>query len=144
MVSSCKSPEVVTIKETKTETITETVHDTVFEIQADSSYYDAYIKCINDKPILTQPTSRPGKKLSPPKVGLKDSTLTVDCKAEAQRLFASWKAKHTTTAIIKEVPVEVPRKLTFWQNTLQTMGVLFLIIIVTATIQLIFKRFIKP
>lgn len=142
LVVSCKSPEVITIHETKTKTVTETVHDTVFEVQADSSFYNAYIKCLDDKPLLTHPEVKPGSNLKAPKVELKDSILRVDCVAEAQRLFASWKAKHINTEIIKEVPVEVPRKLTFWQKTLQNLGWLFIIIVVPAIIHLIIKKFI--
>ncbi|AZI55683.1 hypothetical protein EIB75_10655 [Epilithonimonas vandammei] len=51
---SRKPPEPVTIE--KTRTVKEIVKDTIYQVEADSSFYYAYVECINGKPVLREPT----------------------------------------------------------------------------------------
>ena len=108
LFTSCKSklPE-----ETKTIYVKaiEKVKDTVFVIEKDSSMYQAYIDCVNGRPVLvertpeyqphrttaTEPKLKEGKYLKIPQVKLNNGLLTVNCEKEAQRLFAQWKEKYT-------------------------------------------------
>lgn len=129
-LSSCKSSSVVppTTKETTTTTdVTTVVRDTAFEVPKDSSFYRAYIECVNGKPVISQKTkveSKKGAYLQPPKVNLKDNILTVDCTAEAQKLFAQWKDVYTkeNKSTVEKVPYPVPANLSWWQNTQIILG----------------------
>lgn len=115
---------------TKTKTIKEIVKDTVFTVEADSSFYKAYIDCRDGKPILIdksfkaplktsetliKPTSQKGKYLKKPSVNLSDNgVLSVNCEAEAQKLFASWKQ----TYINEQEPVIVPKTTEVYKESL--------------------------
>lgn len=133
-LSSCKSASVVppaTTETTNTITIKEVIRDTVFQTEKDSSYYKAYLECVNGKVVLksdTQPIVKPGKFLQPPKVSLKDNILTIDCKAEAQKLFAQWKDTYTKEhqSTIKQIPYAVEKPLSWWQKTEIILGRIFL------------------
>ncbi|WP_298307260.1 hypothetical protein [Flavobacterium sp.] len=131
---SCKSPSVVL--PTKTETITnsavkEVIRDTVFEVKKDSSYYKAWLECVDGQIKIkenTKPKFTKGKYLQPPKVLIKGNELTVDCEAEAQRLFAQWKDTFTekNTSTTTEIPVLVEKDLSWWQETQIWCGRIFL------------------
>jgi hypothetical protein len=128
--TSCRTVKPVVVKEKETEIITETVRDTVFETKADSSFYRAYIECIEGKPALKKPVQKAGNYLKPPKVNITpDNILEVDCEARAQELFAQWKEKHTLKQASKEVPVTVKEPLSGWQNFQIWAGRLFLLLL---------------
>lgn len=141
-LSSCKSASVVppaTTETTKTITIKEVVRDTVFKTEKDSSDYKAYLECVNGKVAVkqnTQPIIKSGKFLQPPKVSLKDNILIIDCKAEAQKLFAQWKDIYIkeNAQIIKKIPYPVETPLSWWQNTEIILGRIFLGLILIFTI----------
>jgi hypothetical protein len=157
-LSSCKSAGVVppaTTDTTTAVTIKEVIHDTIFQTEADSSYYKAYLECVNGKVVLkqtTEPIVKPGKHLEPPKVNLKDNILTVNCKAEAQKLFAQWKdtyikehqqiIKKIPYAVIKRIPYAVEKPPSWWQKTQINLGRIFLGIIVLIAI-IVGLRFTK-
>ncbi|WP_313214238.1 hypothetical protein [Soonwooa sp.] len=98
--------------------------DTVFTTKADSSFYKAFVDCRDGKPILITDNFPSGEKsevvkkgnyVQPPKVNLsQDGVLTVDCKAEAQKLFASWK----NTYINEQEPVIVPSTIRLYDESL--------------------------
>ena len=132
LFTSCKSklPE-----ETKTIYVKaiEKVKDTVFVIEKDSSMYQAYIDCVNGKPVLKQsfedyqnqhpktataPKQKEGKDLKIPKVKLsKNGLLTVNCEKEAQRLFATWKEKYTAEITETQKPIYIDSEaVPPWQN----------------------------
>lgn len=145
---SCKSKSVPLPEVTEVNTITkkEIVRDTVFLTKKDSSYYSAWLECVNGKvQIKGKPVSTPGKHLNPPKVEIKDNQLKVDCTAEAQRLFAQWKDTYTTnhkqTTLTKTVYVE--KQLTWWQKFRIFCGSLFLIIGLSKLVLFLIK-FFKP
>lgn len=145
---ACKSAGVVpptTIETTNTVTKTEVVRDTVFKIQKDSSYYKAYLECVNGKVVFNpqaKPESKKGKHLKPPKVNIKDNIITVDCEAEAQELFAQWKdiyikeLKHQ----IEKIPYPVPDQLSYWQKTQIALGRLLILIAVLIGLAFAFKN----
>lgn len=139
-MTSCKTASPVA-KEVTTKVITEKVHDTIFKIEKDSSYYQAYIECINGKPVLTEPkTETPGKSLNKPKVNLDGNKLTVECEKKAQELFAQWKSKHVVEETIIEVPIEVVKPLTWFQTTQIYCGRLLFIIIIIAIVRWLIKK----
>ncbi|MNF51769.1 hypothetical protein D3C85_112970 [compost metagenome] len=133
---SCKSTSVVpptTTEKTITTTIKEVIHDTIFQTEKDSSYYKAYLECVNGKVVITKdkkPVAKPGKHLEPPKVNLQDNILTIDCKAEAQKMFAKWKDVYIKEhqQDIQKIPYPVPLELSWWQYTQIILGRLFIVI----------------
>lgn len=124
---SCASKKhaVPVIVET-TKTITQIGRDTVFSVKADSSFYKAYIDCVNGRPVLRNEKSQPGANLKAPKVVFKDRILRVDCKVDSSKIALKWWETNTTIQepkiiyLPKEVPVEKP--LNFWQKTQMTLG----------------------
>ena len=144
VLASCSTLE-KTKEHTQTET-KKTTHiikkDTVLVTEKDSSFYKAWIECVNNKPVIKLPDTvlveprnkteilplpRKGKFLKPPSVKLKGNVLDVSCEAEAQKLFFSWKEKFiqeqtTKTKTIVLPPVRVPRELTWWQKLWITLG----------------------
>lgn len=132
LFASCKTKRVV-LTNTVTETITETLHDTTFVVEADSSWYDAFIECRDGKPVLTNPTAGAGKNLKKPKVSLADNgRLNVDCETKALELFAQWKSTHKATVIEKEVPLVIEKPLTQWQVLLINLGKIFGVLLIAA------------
>jgi len=148
-LSSCKSTSVVppaTTETIKTVTIKEVIRDTVFEIKPDSSYYKAYLECVNGKVVVKQdakPIIKSGKFLQPPKVSLKDNILTIDCEAEAQKLFYQWKDvyRENMKSVIQKIPYPVEKPLSWWQKTEIVLGRIFLGLIVIFTALGVLKYF---
>lgn len=141
---SCKSNSVPLSTTTEVNTITTkvTVRDTVFLTEKDSSYYSAWLECIDGKvKIKGDPILTPGKNLKPPNVNIQDNKLSVDCKAEAQRLFASWKEIYISEnkQVDKRIPVPYEKPLTYWQQTEVWCGRFFIFLIALALIYLILK-----
>ncbi|MDA6072082.1 hypothetical protein NJT12_20865 [Flavobacterium sp. AC] len=145
---ACKSSSVVpptTTETTITTTTKEVVRDTTFEVAKDSSYYKAYLECINGKVVLketTKPIEKPGKHLEPPKINLTDNTLTVNCEAEAFKLFAEWKDVYTKEhqQIIKKIPYSVPLELSWWQETQIICGRVFLALLTIFIIVVVLQK----
>ncbi|PIF44917.1 hypothetical protein CLU96_1916 [Chryseobacterium sp. 52] len=152
--ASRKPPEPVIIENTKT--ITEVVKDTIYKIEADSSFYNAYVDCVNGKPVLmtneTQslfqekvkteklPKSKAGKYLEVPKVNLQNGVLTVNCETRAQELFKQWREKYiseNTKEILPPVYIEKPFK--WYQKALMWIGALSLVLYAIGGILLIKK-----
>lgn len=146
---SCKSASVFPPTKTETSstvTIKEVVRDTVFETQKDSSYYKAWLECQEGKVVIkSKPKKTKGKYLEPPKVIIKDNYITVDCEAEAQKLFAQWKDIYRATNLQTVITntVEVERQLTWWQKFQIWCGRIFLIVGLVSLIKFLLK-FYKP
>ena len=131
LFTSCKSKLPEETKTTYVKAI-EKVKDTVFLVEKDSSMYQAYIDCVNGKPVLRQsfedyqnqhpktatvPIQKEGKYLKIPKVKLSNNgLLSVNCEKEAQRLFATWKEKYTSEITETQKPIYIDKELTTWQN----------------------------
>lgn len=134
----------------------EIVHDTFKVVEKDSSFYRAYLECVNGKVVIRPPketppgakppTSKKGKNLNAPKVNINDNMLEVDCVAEAQKIFYQWKEKwisdHKTTVTKIPYPVKVP--LTGWQIFQLWCGRIFLFLLLAfiAAVILRYKKII--
>lgn len=149
-LTGCKSsvgvipkPSTETIKEV---TITETIRDTVYGVKADSSFYKAYIECVNGKPVLKETKSNPGKNLNAPKVDLHGNNLNVNCKTEAYELFHKWKETYIKENLAKtiQVPYAVPTPLSTFKVVQLWFGRLFmfLILLFGVTVFLRYKKII--
>lgn len=139
-MTSCKTPAPVVVTEKVTETVTETVHDTIFKTEKDTSLYQALLECQQGKVVVKEVTNaQPGKYLKAPKVRIKDNRLECDCEAEAQKLYAQWKSKHTITDKIKEVPVIVKDPLTKWQLTQIWLGRILLLLVAYKILKFIYN-----
>lgn len=142
LLQSCKSKQ---IPEVNKETIvhkTITVKDTVLVAAKDSSYYSAYIDCVNGKPVLvespkqisnynqknpdkpaTAPQTKAGRSVKPPAVNLENGVLQVNCQKEAEELFFAWQevfVKEWTMNHQPSPPVE--KGLTTFQKVKMAIG----------------------
>ncbi len=131
---ACKSTSVPvpTNSQTHTQETKIFVRDTIFKIEKDSSIYKALLECQEGKVVVKANTKTvKGKYLQPPKVIIKDNYISVDCEAEAQKLFAQWKEvyqlKKKTTIQTNTVLVE--KELTFWQKVQIWCGRIFLLLL---------------
>ncbi|WP_281322158.1 hypothetical protein [Flavobacterium aestivum] len=119
--------------EKHTTTIKEVVHDTTFVTVPDTATYRALLDCKNGKVVIKEVyTNTEGKThLKKPKVKIDNNKLSVDCEARAQELFAQWKSqqKETVIEIVKHIPVEVVKSLTFWQKVQIWSGRVFLFLL---------------
>ena len=149
----CKSTTATLPPETRTEiretTKTVTVRDTVFQTEKDSSFYKAYVDCVNGKPVLKPQSKTPGRKLNAPDVALNGNELSVDCTAEAEKLFAEWKEIHEVSTVFTEIrtpyPVVTEKPFTQFQIVQLWFGRFFLLIILVLLIKkaLQYYKFIK-
>jgi len=145
----CKTANVLPptiIERTKTITKKEVVHDTVFETQKDSSYYKALLECRDGMVIIkSNLKEQKGSYLQPPKVNLRDNILTVDCEAEAQKMYAKWKDTYIIENLQSNTskPVFVERQLTWWQQSQIWCGRIFLILGLFSLTKFLIK-FYKP
>lgn len=146
MLVSCSvrkpAPEPVIIENTKT--ITQVVKDTIYKVEADSSFYNAYVECVNGKPVLlsnedqsyfqTQvkqeklPKSRPGKYLDIPKVNLQNGLLTVNCEKRAQELFKQWQEKYVQENKKETIIQYVEKPLKWYHKALMWFGGISLVL----------------
>lgn len=113
----------------------ETVRDTLLIIEKDSSFYSAYIECVNGKPVLKEPTTasekgkmlpknKPGKHLAVPNVKLENGILSVNCQKEAEEKFFTWKEKFIQEWNTHNKPIPVPVHLTRFQEIKMAIGTL--------------------
>jgi hypothetical protein len=127
--------------EVKTVEITKVIRDTVIKTEKDSSYYRAYIECINGKPVIKEPKATAGKNLKEPKVDLEGNQLKVDCQAEAQELFHQWQEtyiKENKSKTIK-VPYAVATPLSQFQVVQLWFGRLFIFLLLLFLIATILR-----
>lgn len=141
LLHSCKSnPTPVESKETIIHKV-ETVKDTVLVSEKDSSYYAAYIDCVNGKPVLVQsqkqiedynsknpgqtaksPKSTAGRSVKPPTVNLENGLLSVNCQKEAEKLFFKWKETYMKEWEISNTPIYRDKPLTTFQEVKLAIG----------------------
>lgn len=136
-------PETQIVEKSVTKTVV--IHDTIFQTLPDSS--TAQFELIKDsstgqiKPVLI--SAVPGRILQAPKVGIHKNILTVDCKSEADKLFAQWKETYTDSVsktIIIQPPKYIEKDLSLWQIIQIWFGRAFMIIVLIAMF-LLFKRY---
>lgn len=105
LLSSCKSKYLPEIKEI-TKTIETIQRDTILTTKVDSTFYEAYINCVNGEPVLVEPKFEKQETRDKKQDGklhlnvkLRDGKLQVDCKKEAEKLFFSWKEQYRKEVI---------------------------------------------
>lgn len=115
----------------ETKNVIITVKDTVFVSQPDSLYYEAYIDCVNNKPVLkdSKQKNTSGVKSD---ISLTDGKLKILVNTEAQKLFHKWKEQYieSTKNQTQKIPVpypvikkvEVPAELSFFQTLYIWLG----------------------
>lgn len=141
LLLSCKSkPLPVETQKTIIQKI-ETVKDTVLVVEKDSSYYNAYIDCVNGKPVLVQsqkqiddynsknpgqtaksPQSKAGRSVKSPAVNLENGLLSVNCEKEAEKLFFKWKETYMEQYKISNTPIYRDKPLTTFQEVKLAVG----------------------
>jgi len=111
--------------------VTVTIKDTVLVSKPDSLYYNAYIECVNNKPVIRDPEQKNSKNIKAD-IKLQDGKLSINVKTEAQNLFLKWKEtyekqhsgsvknKPVPYPVIKEVPT--PIELTKWEQVYMHFG----------------------
>jgi len=131
-----------------TKEIIQTIRDTIYKVEADSSYYEAYIDCINGKPVIretpqTKLNTKPGRTLQKPKATISGNKLNVDCYKNIEELHKQWEEtyikEHEQTPIYVDVPVEVEKPLTWFQKLQIWLGRIFLGIISLGVLLLILR-----
>ncbi|WP_437918440.1 hypothetical protein [Sphingobacterium sp. LRF_L2] len=132
MLFGCKSRQAIT-QPTKIveleKTVTKTIRDTTLIVESDSSFYQAWIECINGKPVLkkdtvTDYTSNPDR-LKVPTVSLgEDGRLLVQAQTEILELHAKIEDLVTemNTKTTEYISVEVEKELTVWQKLFIALG----------------------
>ena len=161
LLLSCKSKSV---PDEHKETIihkTEYLKDTVLVVEKDSSYYSAFIDCVNGKPVLVQsqnqitdfntknptqlaavPKSVAGRSVKPPSVNLNNGVLSVNCEKEAEKLFFAWKETELREWQNTQKPVYIDRKLTTFQNVKLFLGNILFYAICLAVVAFLIRFFI--
>lgn len=145
LLAGCKTPASSlpppSTKEITTKEVIVTIRDTVFKTEKDSSFYKAYIECVNGKPVLKNPKSKPGKNLPAPNVDLDGNELNVNCKKEAESLFYEWKEKYIKENQSKEIriPYAVPAEFTQFQIVQLWLGRIFLFLILLLIVAAILR-----
>lgn len=145
LLVSCKSRKPVEPERiTDIRYVKEIVRDTVLTVKADSTFYDAWVECINGKPVLKQPqkadqpqskTKELAKALQKPKVNLDENgKLTVECYKEVEQMKAQLTDKYESLLREHQKTVYVEKDLNWFQKTLMWLGGIFLAIIVVAII----------
>jgi hypothetical protein len=136
--SSLPSPSTT---ETTTREVEVVLRDTTLKTEKDSSFYKAWIDCVNGKPVLKNPESKNGRKLQAPNVNLKGNELQVDCRKQAEELFHQWKETYIKESKLKEtrVPYAVPTPLTQFQIVQLLAGRFFLLLLLLLLIAAILR-----
>lgn len=135
------------------------MRDTIVKLEADSSFYKAWIDCVNGKPVIVKMPlispkndttiyyNRPGKYIDIPKVILNGNELSVNCEAKAQELFRAWQQqyiKENEKEVITLPPVEVEKQLSWWQTLQIYCGRLLLSGIAVYLIYRLIKSKLNP
>lgn len=139
-------PEPIILTHTKEVKVIE--KDTIFKVEADSSFYKAYIDCRDGKPKIINPKSQKGREMPVPEVNIdKHGNLSVRARTEAKELFKKWKETHTQENVPKPIYVDkvVYKKtpFTWYHKALMWSGGLFLFLIGAislATVIRLYKR----
>jgi len=146
LLAGCKSKVNIpqsTIETTKDINVQNIQRDTVFKTLADSSYYEAWLKCVNGKVVVVDASTKASKngKLQNPKVNIKNNKITVGCQLEEQKLFAKWNEQHKTETITNtlRIPYPVPAEFTSWQSFQLWCGRIFLALMLLVLIGWIVK-----
>lgn len=142
IIGSCgtkrKATEPITINETKEVRIVE--RDTVVLTKTDSVQTIVQIDCTDKaNPKIKTISQTPGRNLKLPKLALNGNQLTIDCKAEAEKialkLYDNYVKEHKKEVVLKEV--EKPFK--WYQKALMWVGSFTLVFITIGALLTYFK-----
>lgn len=151
-----KEPPKEQEREIVTRTVTEVRRDTVVKVKSDSSYYSAWIDCVNGKPIINTDKAteiKAGAHIKAPYVKIKDDgQLSVNCESLEQQLKFEITERQILEERLKEkIIVPAPKvikekiPLTFWQELWIRMGKLSTIIsLIYIGIKIPWRRFVRP
>lgn len=149
-----KKPPKEQEREIVTRTVTEIRRDTVVKVKSDSSYYSAWIDCVNGKPIINAnktTETKGGVYMKAPTVKVKDDGhLSVSCESLEQQLKFEITERQILEEKLKEKtiippPIEVEKPLTFWQELWIRFGKLSAIIsLIYLGFKIPWRRFVKP
>ena len=142
--ASKKPSEPVIIESTKT--ITKIQRDTVLVVKPDSSYYKAYVECRDGKPYIVRDSIvEKGKRISVPKVEIKNNYLQVKCKVDSAKIALKWWETNTTIQdpkIIYIPKVEyIEKPFRWYHKTLMWIGGIFLFL---SAVGIVLKFTVKP
>ncbi|WP_187477849.1 hypothetical protein [Amniculibacterium sp. G2-70] len=159
---SCKPRELPKEKEvvTITKTVKEVLRDTIVKVQADSSFYEAFLECRNGKPFLLQNSNfgnkiesskiTAGKNLQPPTVLLTDvGKLKISCQYLANQLKVTLREKQILEDKLREKTVTPPpeiieKQLGWWQKLWLNLGkILSTVVLMYILIRIPWKAFLR-
>lgn len=128
---SRKPAEPLIVENTKTITKETLVRDTVVVTQRDSVRTIVKIDCPEGgKPkIQTLVQGKKGKVLQPPKLTLQGNQLTIDCKAEAEKLALKLYDKYVKEHESKKIPVYIEKPFKWYHKGLMYLGGIFILIL---------------
>lgn len=140
MMTSCKSKTVLVEKEIKADSIAITSKDTTVIVPKDSSYFKAELVVDSTGTVALKNVleTSSGRKLKTPKVTIKNNLIEVDCQAEAESLFFSWKEKFVKQYRELNKPI-ITNVLTKWQKIQIWLGRILLILLLPFLLLLIKK-----
>lgn len=147
-MTACRTSRCLPIPEqvAESEKITETVRDTVIVIEPDSAVITALIKCTeNNRLILSSIDTKQGKHTTSdlnfkPSNDGREAVITVECKTDSLKQEIQLRDREIRR--LKETTNirYVDKKLSWWQITFMTIGVMTLITLLAAMAVRIFKR----
>ena len=129
---SRKSAEPLIVENTKTITKETLVRDTVVVTQRDSVRTEVMIDCPEGgtpkiRTIYKNPPK--GRILQPPQVTLSGNKLTIDCKAEAEKLALKLYDKYVKEHESKKIPVYIEKPFKWYHKGLMCLGGIFMLIL---------------
>lgn len=119
---------------TQTKEVKVVEKDTIFKIEADSTFYKAFIECRDGKPKIISPSIQKGRDLLPPKVNIdQQGNLTVSIQTQARELLKKWQETYTKEVVPKPIYVDKivykDTPFTWYHKALMWSGGLFLFIV---------------
>lgn len=160
---SCKPRELPKEKEvvTVTKTVKEVLRDTIIKVEADSSFFNALVKCQNGKPVLFPPSNNTAKKkpnkkdsdkgLQKPSASIDENgNLTVRCDYFENLYKVTLKEKQVLTDKLSEKtivppPLLIEKQLSWWQKLWLNLGkLLSASLLIYLIIKIPWKALLKP
>ena len=129
---SRKPAEPLIIENTKTITKETLVRDTVVVTQRDSVRTEVMIDCPEGgTPKIRTINNNPpkGRILQPPQVSLNGNKLTIDCKAEAEKLALKLYDKYVKEHESKQIPIYIEKPIKWYHKGLMWLGGIFILIL---------------
>ena len=128
---SRKPAEPLIIENTKTLEKEVVVRDTIVLTPKDSVRTIVKIDCPEGgKPkIQTLVQGKKGKILQPPKLTLQGNQLTIDCKAEAEKLALKLYDKYVKEHESKKIPIYIEKPFKWYHKGLMCLGGIFILIL---------------